>query len=270
MTLPPTVPRRPSQLPPPRQDHYLNLPGANVMATKAVAETEARISKAIKHTAMICINGHVGLGKTFAVHTVLRRRAPDTTLRLRFRNGPNMSEIRGALWRALALPGEPSQSVDPCDQQIKEALDAEPRILLLDEVQWLGKTALEYFRTLWGDDKQRAAIIFVGSGNTRQKILNSPALHSRILDWYQFSPLTPGEVRTTIPAYHPIWAGADPDLILYTDDIAGHGSFRNWARITLHLHDALEENADLALSKDLIRWVLSRLDPTTRHIPPHR
>ncbi|MFF5727549.1 hypothetical protein [[Kitasatospora] papulosa] len=48
--------------------------------------------------------------------------------------------------------------------------------------------------------------------------------------------------------------------------MAGHGSFRNWAGITL-LHDALAENPDLTLSKDLIRWVISRIDPTTRHTP---
>ncbi|MEU5489468.1 hypothetical protein AB0G98_17190 [Streptomyces sp. NPDC020196] len=63
---------------------------------------------------------------------------------------------------------------------------------------------------------------------------------------------------------------AQLELILYADDMAGHGSFRNWARITLLLYEALEENSGLTLSKDLIRWVLSRVDPTTRHIPQRR
>ncbi|GHC34390.1 AAA family ATPase [Streptomyces rochei] len=258
---------RPSQLPPPSQDHYLGLTGANAMATKAVAETETRLLKAIKHNAMVCIHGHVGLGKTFAVHTVLRRRAAEITVRLRYNTGANMNEIRTQLWRRLDLPGQPPQSVGPCDQHIRDALEAEPRVLLIDEVQGLGPKALEYFRTLWGDDARRAPIILVGSGNARQKILNNPALHSRILDWYQFSPLTPTEVQAVIPAYQRIWADAQPELILYTDDMAGHGSFRNWARITLLLHDALDENPGLTLSKDLIRWVLSRIDPTTRHAP---
>ncbi|MFG2651229.1 AAA family ATPase [Streptomyces sp. NPDC048436] len=263
----PTTQPRPSQLPPPSQDHYLGLTGANAMATRAVAETEARVLKAIKHNAMVCIHGHVGLGKTFAVHTVLRRRAPQTTVRLRYNTGANMNEIRTQLWRRLGLPGEPPQAAGPCDQQIQEALEAEPHVLLIDEVQGLGTKPLEYFRTLWGDDARRAAIIFVGSGNTRQKILNNQALHSRILDWYQFSPLTPTEVQAIVPAYQQIWTGAQPELILYADDMAGHGSFRNWARVTVLLNDALEENADLTLDKDLIRWVLSRIDPTTRHTP---
>ncbi|MFF5010245.1 hypothetical protein ACFY3G_46510 [Streptomyces phaeochromogenes] len=84
----------PTTSPRPSQDHYLGLTGANAMATKAVAETEARILKAIKHNAMVCIHGHIGLGKTFAVHTVLRRRAPEATVRLRYNNGANMNEIR--------------------------------------------------------------------------------------------------------------------------------------------------------------------------------
>ncbi|WP_030333549.1 ATP-binding protein [Streptomyces sp. NRRL B-1381] len=266
MSTPATSPR-PTQLPPPSQDHFAGLTGANAMATRGMAETEARILKAIKHNAMVCIHGHVGLGKTFAVHTILRRRAPETTVRLRYNTGANMNEIRTHLWSRLGLPGEPPQAAGPCDQQIRNALEAEPRILLIDEAQGLGTKPLEYFRTLWGDDARRAAIVLVGSGNTRQKILNNPALHSRILDWYQFSPLTPTEVQTTIPAYQKIWAEAPPELILYADDMVGHGSFRNWARITVHLQDALEENPKLALNKDLIRWVLSRIDPTTRHTP---
>ncbi|WP_187280385.1 ATP-binding protein [Streptomyces sp. IB2014 016-6] len=270
MNQPPTAPQPPSQLPPPHKDHYLSLPGANIMATTALAEVQTRITTAVRHTAMVCIHGNVGLGKTFAVHTVLRRIAPATTLRLRFRQAPNMSEIRGSLWRALNLPGEPpNHSADTCDQKIIEALEQEPRVLLLDEVQWLGQTALEYFRSLWGDEEQRAAVILVGSANTRQKILNRPALHSRIFDWYQFSPLTPNEVLATIPAYHPIWNKADPDLILYADDHCAHGSFRNWAKLTLHLKSALDDHPDHTLDKDLIRWAFSRLDPTARHVPRH-
>ncbi|MFE1907373.1 AAA family ATPase [Streptomyces gardneri] len=270
MTQPHTGQNRSSQLPPPARDHYLGLHGANTMGTRAVAETEDRIRKARKHKAIVAIHGNVGLGKTFAVHTVLRRHNPDTTYRLRFRQSPNMSELRGGIWRALDLPGDTPQSADESGERIKQALEQIPdAVLLLDEVQWLSKTALEYIRDLWGDDEQRAAVVLVGSGNTRQKILSCPALHSRILDWYQFAPLTPAEVLATIPAYHSIWSGSDPELILYTDDHAGHGSFRSWAKLTLHLTDALEENPTHTLTKDLVRWAFSRLDSSSRLPPPH-
>jgi len=257
-----------SPLPSPRRDHYLGLKDARAMGTRAALEAETRIKKTIKHRAMLCIHGHVGLGKTFAVHTALRTHAPDTTVRLQFRQAPNMSEIRGALWRALALPGEPPASSDPCDHRIRQALSEQLHVLLLDEVQWLGPTVLEYFRALWDEEDTQLAIVFVGSGNTRNKILNREALHSRIYSWQQFSPLTPAEILTTIPAYHPLWTGTDPDLLLWIDDHAGHGSFRNWAKLTFHLQDALEDDPDLAFSKDLVRWAFSHLDSTTRYSPP--
>lgn len=264
----PLPPRRPSQLPPPDTDHFLGLTGANIMATRALSEAEDRVRGAIKHNAIVAVHGHVGLGKTFAIHTALRRHAPDTTLRLRFRQGANMSEVRGELWRALDLPGTVPTSADDSGTQIKQALENDRRVLLFDEAQWLSKTALEYIRDLWGDDARRAPVVLVGSGNIRQKILSCPALHSRVFDWYQFTPLTPAEVQATIPAYHPIWTGLHPDLILYTDDHGGHGAFRNWAMITVRLHEALTGNTELTLTKDLIRWALSRLDPTRRLPPP--
>ncbi|MGX8910216.1 AAA family ATPase [Streptomyces netropsis] len=270
MTQPP-APALASQLPHPRHDHYQSLTGAHAMGTKAALETEARVRKAIQHKAMLCIHGHVGLGKTFAVHTALRKFAPGTTLRLRFRQGPNMSEIRGSLWRALALPGEPpNASTDSSDHQIRQSLASTFHVLLLDEVQWLSPTALEYFRALWDDEDNELAILFVGSGNTRQKILNRPALHSRVYDWQQFCPLKPEEVLTTMPAYHQVWADVDPDLILWTDDIGGHGAFRNWAKVTFHLQDAIQDNPGLTVSKDLIRWAFSRMDSTTRYDPGGR
>ncbi|QWQ45377.1 ATP-binding protein [Streptomyces sp. YPW6] len=229
-----------------------------------MAETEARILKAIKHNAIVCIHGHVGLGKTFAVHTILRRRAPETTIRLRYNSGANMNEIRTHLWSRLGLP-ENHRRPPACDQQIRDALEAEPA---------------SCSSTKHKDSERNPGVLPHPLGRRRPPRRHrprrqrqhppedpqQPALHSRILDWYQFSPLTPTEVQATIPAYQKIWATAPPELILYADDMVGHGSFRNWARITL-LHDALEDNPKLTLDKDLVRWVLSRIDPTTRHTP---
>jgi hypothetical protein len=34
------------------------------------------------------------------------------------------------------------------------------------------------------------------------------------------------EVLTVIPAFHPVWADADPELIAVCDQEAAHGNFR--------------------------------------------
>ncbi|MGP3946528.1 AAA family ATPase [Streptomyces sp. 6N106] len=228
--------------------------------------------KAITHKAMICVHGHVGLGKTFAVNAACRKLAPDATRWLQFAQAPNVAQIRAALWGALELPGPaPANTAHTCDEQIGQALAGDFHLLLLDEVQHLGPTALEYVRDLWDVNNKTVkslTVVFVGSGNTRQKVLRLPPLHSRIHRWQQFSPLTPAEILTVIPHYHQLWKDADEDLLLWIDDCAGHGCFRSWANLTVIIQDALDDDPNLTLSKDLVRWAFSQIDPTTR-FPGH-
>ncbi|WNF01372.1 ATP-binding protein [Streptomyces luomodiensis] len=243
------------------------------MATDAARFTEALVDKAITRKAitrkaMICVHGHVGLGKTFAINAACRKLAPGATRWLQFAQSPNVAQIRAALWGALELPGPaPVNTACTCDEQIGHALAGDFHLLLLDEVQHLGPTALEYIRSLWDANDRTAkslSIVFVGSGNIRQKVLHRPALYSRIHRWQQFSPLTTAEILTVIPTYHQLWKGAEEDLLFWIDDCAGHGCFRSWANLTVIIQDALDDDPNLTLSKDLVRRALSQLDPTAR------
>lgn len=56
-----------------------------------------------------------------------------------------------------------------------------------------------------------------------------------------------------------MWHGADPDDLLFTDDVAAHGVFRTWAKITYHVKRSLQNNPDLEVNRDLLRWVFSKL-----------
>ncbi|MEV7283024.1 ATP-binding protein [Streptomyces sp. NPDC093252] len=256
------------RLPDEAHDHFLGLEHAARMATNAALLTQALVSTAITRTAMICIHGHVGLGKTFAVNAACRALAPDTTLWLQFAQAPRVAQIRAALWESLDLPGPPPVNTPhPCDEQIGQKLASTFHLLLIDEVQHLGPAVLDYLRDLWDKNTKTArtlTVVLVGSGNTRQKILRCNALHSRIHRWQQFSPLTPAEILTVIPGYHPLWNGVDDETLLWIDDCAGHGSFRTWANLTVILQDTLHDNPELTLSKDLVRGAFSQLDPTTR------
>ncbi|MFE3328852.1 AAA family ATPase [Streptomyces sp. NPDC059176] len=268
MNAPPTAPFSAGRLPEEADDHFLGLHQAARMATDAALLTEALVSKAITRKAMICIHGQVGLGKTFAVNAACRKLAPDATVWLQFAQAPHMAQVRAALWDGLNLPGPaPVNTTHICDEQIRQALASNFHLLLLDEVQHLGPTALEYLRDLWDKNSKSAkslATVLVGSGNTRQKILHRTALHSRVHRWQQFSPLTPAEILTVIPGYHRLWNDAEDDVLLWIDDCAGHGCFRTWANLTVILQDALDDDPKLTFSKDLVRWAFSQLDPTTR------
>ncbi|MEU0213078.1 hypothetical protein [Streptomyces canus] len=93
-------------------------------------------------------------------------------------------------------------------------------------------------------------------------------------------------VLTVIPEYHLLWADVPADEPLWIDDGACHGNFRQWAKISYLLWDEYggtqvkgPGSADSPhpptphgtatplppYSRDLVRAVLSRLDPTQRH-----
>lgn len=268
MNATPAAPFSVGRLPEEADDHFLGLDHAARMATDAALLTEALVGKAITRKAMICIHGQVGLGKTFAVNAACRKLAPGATVVLQFAQAPHMAQIRAALWDGLDLPGPaPVNTTHICDDQIRQALASSFHLLLLDEVQHLGPTALEYLRDLWDKNSKSAkslTTVLVGSGNTRQKILHRNALHSRVHRWQQFSPLTPAEILTVIPGYHRLWNGVEDEVLLWIDDCAGHGCFRTWANLTVILQDALDDDPNLTFSKDLVRWAFSQLDPTTR------
>ena len=188
---------------------------------------------------------------------------------------------------------------------LKEALSQTPRVLVVDEAQWLDTRTFEFIRELWDDEDTRLAVVLVGAETCYQKIKNRPALDSRILIWQRYKPLTPAEVLTVIPQYHPLWADVPtdevlalmptyhalwqnvaPDDLMWINDAACHGNFRQWAKITYLLqeehggpdmkgpgtagspHQPTPDGAAApvpAYSRDLVRAILSRLDPTQRH-----
>jgi len=84
-------------------------------------------------------------------------------------------------------------------------------------------------------------------------------LSSRVYVWQEFRRLTREQVLEVIPAYHPVWAGTDPDLLAYADVHAGHGNFRAWSKITAHTITALDRLGRDQPDREVLQWVFSRL-----------
>lgn len=84
-------------------------------------------------------------------------------------------------------------------------------------------------------------------------------LASRILTRQHVTRLTPDEVTDVIPAFHPVWAGADPDDVAVADRHAAHGNFRAWARLTAHALTAMARLGRDTVDRDALRWAFSRL-----------
>ncbi|MEU3414649.1 ATP-binding protein [Streptomyces sp. NPDC006658] len=89
----------------------------------------------------------------------------------------------GPAHRQLDLPGDAHAPLNStrCETVLKEALSETPRVLVVDEAQWLDTRAFEFIRELWDDEDTRLAVVLVGAETCYQKLKNRPALDSRIL-----------------------------------------------------------------------------------------
>ncbi|MGW3060682.1 AAA family ATPase [Streptomyces goshikiensis] len=106
-----TAERR-GRLPREREDHFMRLPGAQVVSTRALLTARENIRAAIEAKAMICIYGQAGNGKSFAVNASLRELAPKLTRRIQFRARPSTRDLRHELFHALGLQGRPPSHAD--------------------------------------------------------------------------------------------------------------------------------------------------------------
>ncbi|MFD7015189.1 AAA family ATPase [Streptomyces sp. NPDC059161] len=248
---------RQGRLPREREDHFMRLPGAQVVSTRALLMVRENIRAAIEARAMICIYGQAGRGKSLAVNTSLRELAPKLTRRIQFRARPSTRDLRHELFHALGLQGRPPAHAIEFDRMLRGALE-ETHVLVCDEAQWLSKMCFEYLRYLWDDISSDLTIVFTGGDGCFEMLQSEPMLESRVYAWQEIEPMPLEEVLTVVPAFHPVWADADPDLIAMCDDEAAHGNFRAWAKITHHLTAGMKESGRM-LDEDLLRWSYSKL-----------
>ncbi|MEU8975634.1 ATP-binding protein [Streptomyces monashensis] len=245
--------------------HYLDLPNANLVPTRTVLRTQKQLQSAINRQAMLCIHGGVGLGKTLTVRTSLRDLAPDTTLFFQFHRHCPLGEIQKAVAAALGLP----DGARGLTTRIREALTERPYVLVFDETQGLTTDALEWVRSLWDTEHNRPTVIFVGAEETRRHLRRRPALASRVTQWPRFKPLHPTEVVEHMPKYHPVWSKASEEDLLWLDDAACRGNFRDWAKLTGAIQELLiERNQPLDnFTRDIAREALDSFDPSDLHLP---
>lgn len=244
-------------------DHFLGLPRANIVATDSLLLTQDNLADVIAAKAMMCVHGDAGLGKTLSVNASLRRLAPGMVCRVQFRARPTPRDIRHVLFDALAISGCPPGKPIEFDHVLKDALSERFRVLVCDEAQWLSRECFEYWRHLWDDRRTDIAIVFVGGGDCYQVLRREPMLSSRVYVWQEFRRMTREQVVRVIPAYHPIWENADPEVIEFADAHAGHGNFRSWAKITAHADRALGRLERDTVDHDVLGWVFTKLSGRT-------
>lgn len=258
------IPRNPGpEVTDTQADHFLALPGAHIVATEALMLTKDNIADVIDAKAMMCVHGDAGLGKTFSVNASLRELARDMVCRVQFRARPTPRDIRHTLFDALGVGGTPPLRPIEFDKLLKDVLSEKFRVLVCDEAQWLSRECFEYWRHLWDDRRTDIAIVFVGGGDCYRVLSREPMLSSRVYVWQEFRRMTPEQVLRVIPAFHPVWENATPEIIAFADAHAGHGNFRSWAAVTAHTVRALTRLDRKQVDREVLGWVFSKLSGRT-------
>ena len=183
-----------------RDDHYLGLAGASVVATDALLVLQDNLVDVVAARAMMCVHGDAGLGKTLSVNTSLRALAPADVCRVQFRARPTPRDIRHVLFEALGASGTTPTRPIEFDALLKDVLAEQFRVLVCDEAQWLSRECFELWRHLWDDRRTDIAIVFVGGGDCYRVLRREPMLSSRVYVWQEFRHLTREQVLAVIRA----------------------------------------------------------------------
>jgi DNA transposition AAA+ family ATPase len=231
--------------------HFLDLAGAATVTTDALTLTRRTVLDVTRHRALGVIHGAAGLGKTFAVERALEHLDPHwSPVWVSFPVRPTMRLIATELMAAIS--GEHSRwDRFQLTRALKNELAVTPRVLIVDEAQNLNRECIEFVRHLSEDPRRRSATLLVGGDGCWEVLSREPMLRSRVFRRVLFTPLSPAEVVRTMRGYHPIYEGADEELIRFIDLCCGHGNFRNWASFTLTALDLCKEQGRHHVDKQI-------------------
>ncbi|WP_079002043.1 ATP-binding protein [Streptomyces sp. AS58] len=229
-----TPPRRPAPAVP---RHYLSLKGAETVPLPWFADLVRGLEQIVSQRAIMCLSGNAGVGKTFALDTVLAVK-PRPARRARLgrlvpRPAPTPLSLRSDLADALNLEARPK---DPgtFDAALRDVLAARDHLLVVDEAQRLDSGCFEYLRYLFDDPHARLAIVLVVGERGQAVLRRQKMLVSRTGVSLQIPLLTSADVAEVIPRFHPLWHEADRDALERLDARWCRGNFRRWAQATHH------------------------------------
>ncbi|MGA5001028.1 AAA family ATPase [Streptomyces arboris] len=245
--------------------HYLQLQDATLQSTAATRLTGGYLQDIADVGGILCVSGTAGLGKTVAVGTNLNDLAPSSHRRLPTRPGLSLRDYRQVLATTFGIPPTPENLAGlTLESHIQQAVQAQRQVLFIDEAHTLSNAIYASLATLWDACRGHLALAFVGNEHCPRRIRHAAPLASRIDYWQPYKPLTHAQVIEIIPKFHPQWAHVSESDLIWSDDAACRGNFRNWARFTrkLCLKNEQRGNPPGTFTQELAREALQEFSPS--------
>lgn len=235
--------------------HFLELTEAATLETEHYLLARRAVLDAVESCAMAVIHGGAGLGKTFAVDELVHEQGI-RVLWTSFPSRPTTRAVAANLYELLAGRRTRLDRFTIISRLVEQLADG-PDAVVVDESQLLTGECIELLRYLHDHRATRFALVLVGGNGTWAVLSREPMLASRVYRRVRFRPLRRADVLAAIPAYHPVYATAESELIALIDDHFAHGNLRNWAAFTHSALGLLAETGRERLDEQIIRNVFA-------------
>jgi len=235
--------------------HFLNLRDAALIETDSLLLVGQAIDDCVQERAMGVVHGVAGIGKTFSLEHHLACRDDVEQVWIESLQRPTMLDIAQGLMLALTGAKPPGRRRDMLDELVALLCDR-PRLVIVDEAQRLNHECIDFLRYLHDRRQTEFALLLAGGNNCWQVLRREPMLRSRIWRRVQIRPLRTVAILEHMPAYHPIYAGTDGELLLWIDERFAHGVLRDWAAFT-HTAAGLCAKQDRVLDHAIARTALA-------------
>jgi hypothetical protein len=184
---------------------------------------------------IVALDGPAGCGKTTALTALVTQTdLPVSSVSLDPRSS-DKDVIRQLHSAVIGVPVPKNALRTELLGDLRERLAARPRLIIVDEAQNAGITALEMIRTLHMDPTSDWQLVISGA-ELDKRLTSEKMLKSRVMHWSRFSPLQQKELIPVLNGIHPLFQRFDPDLLLVADHSSCHGVLREWVKVLTTMH----------------------------------
>jgi hypothetical protein len=210
----------------------LDLADARTLPTPGLVAVHRAVGDLLGAAAMGVVHGMAGLGKTYAVEQALAQVGELDVCWTAFPSRPTMRLVAAGLYEQLTRTPAGRRSRFELMDELVDELTSRPCAVVVDEAQRLNRECIEFLRHLHDHPRTRFALVLVGGDDAWAVLSREPMLRSRIYRRVNVAPLSSVQVCELMGGFHPIYDGADRELLLLVDDHFAHGNLRDWASFT--------------------------------------
>jgi hypothetical protein len=244
--------------------------GGQLVITAQMRALAQGMPSALDRGAAIALSGPYGAGKS----TVLTAVAAVADVNTAIVNLPRRATER-TQWEEIATAvtgATPTGTARNMQNLTREYLTAVPTLLVIDEAQYLGQSALLTLRWLWAHPFPRFAIVLAGS-NLFAHLAAEPSVGTRIDRRIELHHHTTPKMLQLLSAHHPSVAATDPTLLRAIDREYARGSWRKWSKLLLALANDWGTTGPITVADATeaihgIEGVLPNLAPTPATLTP--